>query len=126
MFGAAVVERNRLRFGGLGIPERMDSSLGHGPSRDGASIMGNGSKKLISYAYGFKMPSRLPNFQIQTPWLISLTAAHHQSQWVKEFRLALHPNLDPGFATDLCVATLSVLYFLIKILCNTIYFLWSS
>ena len=41
MQAAAVVQWNRLRSGGLGIPERMGSNPGYGLSEDWASTRGN-------------------------------------------------------------------------------------
>ena len=41
---AAVVQWNRLRSGGLGIPERIGSNTDYGLSGDWASTRGNGLK----------------------------------------------------------------------------------
>ena len=41
---AAVVQWNRLRSGGLGIPERIGSNTDYGLSGDWASTRGNGSQ----------------------------------------------------------------------------------
>ena len=40
---AAVVQWNRLRSGGLGIPERLGSNTGYGLSGNWASTRGNDS-----------------------------------------------------------------------------------